>query len=280
MVSVRYFAPAAPLQGLVSSYYWVEAELPVVRDLLRAELAQLRFMVSGVGRYMFADGHWTDNPDAMLIGPTMGPVAFEATAPMRVFGIGLMPAGWAALVGEHADRLADNVVDFTALEPTATQLLEQLTMARCNRERVAATDAFLLALLNRARPTQPWFTRLADEWLTASPNPQVDWLVAQSGMSARSVERMCGRVYGASPKLMARKYRALQAAVRIATGEARGLCDIEAGVFYDQAHFIREFRQFVGTTPARFMEGSGPIRQATLLRARQLPQLPRLARYS
>jgi AraC-like DNA-binding protein len=280
LVSVRYFAPSAPLEGLVSSYYWVDADIPVLRDTLRAELAQMRFMVSGRGRYTFADGHATDNPDAMLMGPTMGPVSFEAVGPMRVFGIGLMPAGWALLVGDHADRFADDVTDLRLVLPGAADLLEQLVLARDDAARVAAADAFLLAVLARSRPTQLWFTRLADAWLTESPNPQVDDLIAASGMSGRSVERLAARLYGAPPKALARKYRALQAAVRIGRGEARGLPDFADGLFYDQAHFIREIKAFVGMTPGELRGGAAPIRQATLLRAQQLPNLPKLARFS
>jgi methylphosphotriester-DNA--protein-cysteine methyltransferase len=157
------------------------------------------------------------------------------------------------------------------------RVLDRLGNASSDEDRCHAINDFLLDRLAQARSPAQWFTRLADAWLTGSTNPDVDALVAASGMSARSVERLTHRIYGASPKLLSRKYRALQAAVRLGTGEAVGWADAAADAFYDQAHFIREFKTFTGMTPARFLVEAAPITRLTIARRRQLPGLPRLA---
>ena len=125
-----------------------------------------------------------------------------------------------------------------------------------------------------------WFTRLTDDWLTATPNPDVDALVARSGMSARSVERLAKRIYGATPKLLARKYRALHAAVQLGNGEIDRWTDLNPGIFYDQAHFIREFKTFTGMTPSRFADEVATVTQLTIARKTLMPDLPKLALYS
>ncbi|HEY0270152.1 MAG TPA: TonB-dependent receptor, partial [Sphingomonas sp.] len=43
MISLRYFQPAADLRRYVSSYYLFSANLPLVTDIVRADLAQIRF---------------------------------------------------------------------------------------------------------------------------------------------------------------------------------------------------------------------------------------------
>jgi AraC-like DNA-binding protein len=152
--------------------------------------------------------------------------------------------------------------------------------ARSDAERVAAADRFFLALLGRARAVPVWFTRLTDDWLTGSANPDLDDLVTQSGMSARSVERLARRIYGASPKLLARKYRTLNAAVRLGNGDIPGWADIIGSAYYDQSHFIREFKQFVGITPMRFLVEAAPLMRLTIVRRQLMPDMPRLASYS
>jgi methylphosphotriester-DNA--protein-cysteine methyltransferase len=195
-----------------------------------------------------------------------------------LFGIGLLPLGWAELIGLSADELADNATDLGGVLPPAlvTNLMDALASASTNAGRCKVVTDFLQARLAANRHAACWFTRLADEWLTASPNPQLDALVAASGMSSRSVERLTNRIYGTSPKLLARKYRALSAAVRLGMGDAQGWSDAAGDAFYDQAHFIREFSAFTGLTPARFLAQLAPLTRATMTQRRHLPGLPNL----
>lgn len=281
MVSLRYFAPAEPLRGLISSYYLFESELPLVTDLLRAELAQMRFTLKGRIVARFAGGKSLDCPATMLSGPTSGPVVFEGHGPLTVVGVGLMPAGWAALIGCHANELADDATSLDdALGAAVARTQERLLNTRCVEGIPEALDALFVGLADRARQAPLWFTRAADAWLTGSASPQVDDLVDATGVSARQVERMAKRVYGASPKLLARKYRALQAAVRMGTGEATTWMEAAGDAFYDQPHFIREFKEFVGMTPHRFAVESAPVLRLTIERRRQLPTMPKLALFS
>ena len=281
MVSLRYFAPAEPLRGLISSYYLFEVDAPRLDDLLRAELAQMRFVLRGRIVAHFANGRTVDCPSTMLSGPTLGPVVFEGHGPLTVVGVGLMPAGWAALIGCHADELADHATALDgALGPLVAQTHERLANTCCPEAMVGVLDSLFLKLAERARRVPVWFTEVADAWLTGSAAPQVDDLVAAADVSARQVERLARRFYGASPKLVARKYRALQAAVRMGTGEAPNWMDAAGEAFYDQPHFIREFKQFVGMTPHRFAVESAPVLRLTIERRRQLPTMPKLALYS
>ncbi|GGE10363.1 hypothetical protein GCM10011529_15930 [Polymorphobacter glacialis] len=280
MVSIRYFAPSPELRPYLSSYYWFESNLPVFSDMMRAELPQIRIATVGSAYNYYANGKVRRATQAMLQGPTSGHVRFVANGPLHLFGVGLLPQGWAELIGEPADRLADDAVDLTdVVGNCADEVVANMAIACDDAARVRAADAFFLCLLARARKSPLWFTRMTDQWLTGTANPDVDALVRASGMSARSVERMAKRIYGASPKLLARKYRALGAAVRIGNAEADNWADLGAG-FYDQSHFIREFKTFVGMTPSRFQDEAAPVTKLTIARKKLMPDMARLALYS
>ncbi len=279
MISIRYFAPAPALRQHISSLYWFESALPVFADMMRAELGQIRLVVEGAAVNDYGGGQYRPGRGAVLQGPTNAPVHYRAKGALRLFGIGLLPLGWTELIGVPAHELADDAVDLAdVLSPAAVRtLMERLANASDDAARCRAVNEFLLARLAAARCPTTWFTRLADDWLTTGSNPDVDVLVRASGMSARSVERLSRQIYGASPKLMARKYRALGAAVRLGIGEASTWQDAAGDAFYDQAHFIREFRNFIGLTPARFLTEAAPVTRITIARRRQLPGLPKLA---
>jgi len=280
VVTIRYFTPAPPLRRYISSYYWFEAEAPFT-DLIRAELPQVRFRVRGTCTFRFGGGCIEACPEVMLSGPTAAPVEFSTQGPLTAFGAGLLPAGWAALIGADADAHADALVDFRDIDAVAAvTCLDQLASATDDATRVAAADRFFTKLAASAHAVPYWFTDLTDSWLTASTSPQVDTLVARSGLCSRQIERLSRRIYGGAPKLMSRKYRALQAAVRLGNGDAHNWSEAAGDAFYDQSHFIREFKTFVGLTPSRFAVEAAPISRLTIARRAQLPNMPRLALFS
>ncbi len=276
--ALRYFSPAAPLRSWVSSYYLFEVDRPVIADTLRAELPQVRFMTHGEGTFSYGGSAPVQVPRAALCGPTTVAVGFQAVGPLRIFGAGLLPAGWAALMGAGANELADSLTDLGDLAgPIANRTLQRMGEARSHREIVAAADAFFLALSMKARQPPLWFTRAADEWLSSSLNPDVNDLVAMTGMSSRQIERLALKVYGSSPKLLARKYRTLQAAVRLGLQPDAGWEIAAAGVFYDQSHFIRDFKTFVGMTPSQFADKDSPwLTRLTIAKRQQLVTMPKL----
>ena len=73
------------------------------------------------------------------------------------------------------------------------------------------------------------------------------------GVTRRQLERQCRRDLGISPKMLARILRFRRAASLIAQGRVRSGADLAAaGGYVDQAHLIRAFQEFAGTTPRLF----------------------------
>src|SRR3546814_14253228 len=91
MLSLRYAAPAPELREFISTYYLFRADLSDIADSTRADLPQIRFMLSGSGHYTFGDGFNAKCPDAMVTGPTTSATRITAKGPLVVFGIGLLP---------------------------------------------------------------------------------------------------------------------------------------------------------------------------------------------
>jgi AraC-like DNA-binding protein len=281
-IRLSYFAPAAPLRGLISSYYHFRFDGPLVQDVLRAELPQVRFLLQGGGRIAYGGEDFVPMPFASLAGPSAHAIRFEAHGPFRLLGVGLLPAGWSALIGEPADRLADRLTDLDQIAPAAVRsAFLQMGEAEADRQLVAAADAFFLLLSMNAKPPPLWFTRTTDAWLADHPAPDVNALVADLGMSARQVERLMLRHYGASPKLIARKYRTLQAAVRLGLHPELGWEGAANGAFYDQSHFIRDFKMFIGMTPGQFTARGSPwLTRLTIAKRTAAAAMPKLSRVS
>ena len=76
----------------------------------------------------------------------------------------------------------------------------------------------------------------------------MDWVADQAGMSARQFRRRCREEAGLGPKHLARILRFRRACRLADQGESWLRVAMEAG-YFDQAHLIRDFREFTGTTP-------------------------------
>jgi AraC-like DNA-binding protein len=265
-VTLDYAAPDEALREYISVFYLFRAGVPHFADDERADIAQFRFLLSGRGSYRFADGHVQSGPAIQLVGPTTAPSHVEIEGPIEVFGVGILPAGWGAMIGIDASALVNRVVDATELfGRELAEVAERLREAATLADKLAIGNALFRGLIARGHEQPRWFTRTVDRWLADNRNPDVDELVRATGLSRRQVERYCKRLYGAPPKLLARKYRALKAAVVLARGQATTADLLDHG-FYDQSHCIREIKRFTGVTPTRI---TGDLPQLTRLTLRR-----------
>lgn len=281
-LSLRYFAPANHLRHWISSYYLFECAAPLLRDTLRAELPQVRFLCAGAGTFAYKNAAPVTMPAASLSGVSNSAIHFDAIGPVRLFGVGLLPAGWATLIGVDADELSDCVIDLdSVVGPCALETLARMIEADTTGAMVAAADAFFGRLAARGREAPLWLVRTTDQWLASSRNPDVNQLTATANMSARQIERLVLRLYGATPKLLARKYRTLKAAVRLGLAPDLGWEEAAADIFYDQSHFIRDFRTFIGLTPSQFMAPDARrLNRLTIGTRHKVAILPSLTRLS
>ncbi|MBB5707538.1 helix-turn-helix domain-containing protein [Sphingopyxis panaciterrulae] len=267
--ALQYFPPEADLADLVSTFYFVRIDRPPFDEYERADRPQFRLMTHPNGEYVFPDGHRFAATRATIVGPTSGSVRAICRGATRVFGFGMLPAGWATLMGEDADKLTDRALDAVQLFGSwMDEVVATLEGAADDAERLVAANNFVREIMKRNEPAPLWFIRIADRWLTESPSPQVADLVAATGMSIRSVERMTKHYYGLSPRMLARKYRAVRAAAAIARGETIDT-DALGDAFYDQSHLIREIKRFAGATPGQLRTPS-PYTAATTQGRKQL----------
>jgi AraC-like DNA-binding protein len=167
----------------------------------------------------------------------------------------LAPLAAYTLLGLPIEELGGQVVDLgDVLGAAGRRLAEQLREAPTWRHRFALLDRFLL----RRREDGP------------QPSPEVAWawrrlvatagavpirrLAAEAGWSQRHLIARFRRQVGLRPKTAARLVRFGTVWRRL---DERGPLDWaevarEAG-YADQAHLVRDFRQFTGMPPTRFL---------------------------
>uniref|UniRef100_UPI0035CC258D helix-turn-helix domain-containing protein n=1 Tax=uncultured Sphingomonas sp. TaxID=158754 RepID=UPI0035CC258D len=273
IVRLDYAVPAPEIAEYVTLFYDFSADVPFFEDIERADNAQLRFRLSsGASTYRFPDGTVQDVPEFHVVGPTSGAMHVSAEGPVAVFGMGLTAGGWAAMIGADASNMLNRTVDAGDLFGAGRLQVAAAALRKVEgiAARAAIGEALVRDLVRHAAGHggngangATGFVRQVDAWLAASPSPEMEDLIAITALSRRQIERKCNAVYGAPPKLLARKYRALRAAVAMVAGEESVGDAVERG-FYDQSHMIREVKQFTGLTPGQIRAEPGILSHLTI----------------
>lgn len=262
------FRPPGPvLAPYVHTFYLFRTEA-ALEGVERVGLGNIRFVLRGEGSARFASGREAASRPVSITAPPAAAIAYRLKGPFVCFGVSLRPLGWSALTGLNARASAERIVDGATLYgQDALALRTQLQAMETIEAMAIATEAFLLRHLRAVPATHHRLARAVREW-ELSPDPTIESLYARVDMSPRQVARLLNQYYGGPPKLLERKVRATRAAIAL----VRGVDPNEvAGMFYDQAHMIRELRQFLGHTPRSLRERADPVLEMMLLRE-PLPQ--------
>lgn len=165
------------------------------------------------------------------------------------------PAGALPFLGVPLGQMTDScvaLVDLWASE--AIMLREQLIDAPGPAARVALLETFLLARTS-GRVVVPHSDVLA-VLAAAERNPsmRVSEAAAVTGLSPKRLSTLFREQAGLAPKSYLR-VRRLQAALRrLDSGAACGATIATDLGYFDQAHFVREFRAFTGSTPTQYLQ--------------------------
>jgi AraC-like DNA-binding protein len=118
--------------------------------------------------------------------------------------------------------------------------------------QIETAVAQLRELLPPRDPVADQVAALVQQILDDREICKVDDLVRRCGRSARTLQRLFGDYVGVSPKWVIQRYRLHEAVARIHGGGADwAAMALELG-YFDQAHFIRDFKAVVGRTPRKY----------------------------
>jgi AraC-like DNA-binding protein len=255
-IEVAQFVPPPQLAPFVTQFYHFRCEQPRVRDAQPAALGHIVFYIRGQGTLQFEDGQTYWNDPVSLFGPGMAHAEFDIEGPFEDFGLALSPLGFVALTGKPATAYADRMVDAaelfgTGITDMAVRFREERKHGRITvRDMVEQTTAFLVPFIRPVPADHIQLIQTVSQWISSEFDPDVEAVFAMIDKSRSTATRLIRQYFGASPKQLMRKYRALRAATVLvdpdATPEMRARVE---SLFYDQPHMIREIRHFTGRTP-------------------------------
>ena len=261
----RYFRPREDIRDFVSSYYSVSFD-EGMSDVMRAEIANVRFLVKGnLTSDISGEPAEIDARAALLCGPTHRASNVSFSKGCHVFGAAVTPLGWARLFDVDASDLADQVVPLDGyIKDAQSKLAKRVLTAGNDEVRVDACDRLFASMADHERAINQHFLDEVTAWITSPESNELSDLLERFELSTRQVERLSKKHFGCPPKMLHRKFRALTSANRLVWNDLTDWREVASTHYYDQPHFIREFKHFNGRTPSEFINGAHLLVRATL----------------
>ncbi|MGC4088951.1 MAG: helix-turn-helix transcriptional regulator [Polyangiaceae bacterium] len=189
---------------------------------------------------------------AAVCGARSSPLVF-GTAFGPTVGVHFKPGGARPFFDLPADELAEQTASLEQFWGTSTRLLrEQLAECGCLRGRVQILESFLLERARRqCEPSAALSAALsAFEELDLSSVAEVS---RRTGLSPKRLLCLFRDEVGLSPKTFWRIRRFRSALQGLERGASRGADLATHHGYFDQAHFLREFRALAGSSPREYL---------------------------
>lgn len=172
----------------------------------------------------------------------------------RVFGIKFKPAGFHPFLGESLSAMTDTSLALPEVFGAPGQALEDAVLAAGDdATRIELAEAFLRGCHPEPDPRVPFVNGIAAHIAANREITRLEHIAERFTVGTRTLQRLFARYVGVSPKWVIQRYRLHEALARVDAGEIVDWAALALDLgYFDQAHFIKDFKAMVGRTPAEY----------------------------
>lgn len=250
----KRIAPDHGLEKLIECYWIVENDdpTPCRQKIIPDGYEEIIFHYGDPYRICLSKT-WEQQTGRLLAGQITRYFWLENTGRAGVVGIKLKPTASTQLFGLDMHVLTNKVIDLPASIAVQLEPLQQVILqSRDHDHWVARFNEYFFRLMQQTAITHLPVDAAARLILARRGLITVAEIAGAVGLGERQLERLFRKYVGVSPKMYARIIR-FSAIFQLIEQEDPGWAGLayEAG-YYDQSHFIRNFKAFTGEDPSRY----------------------------
>ncbi|WP_126247168.1 helix-turn-helix transcriptional regulator [Chitinophaga rhizosphaerae] len=250
-MTIRKFQPSGTLAPYISEYLLIESDADILNQTIPGTSLVLSFRFSG-RIVQESDGKSEVLPGSVISGLRKNARGFRYEKGtfnlLAVFREGAIHAFTRVPAHELFGLSVDTQDIFPSAEISALQ--ERLAEAPGHPQRLLLLEAFLLRQLTPI-PQDGLILEAASLIKRQNGNLRIKSLAEALHISQDPLEKRFRARIGATPKQYAALVRLNALVGRYHDTESLTQAAYEAG-YFDQSHFIRDFRQFTGQTPKAY----------------------------
>lgn len=259
-MNYQTFQPHPDLASLVKCYWTLEVPSAVNSQRQRIipdGCIEMAFILGeDIKRYTSED-EFIIQPRAMVLGQITEPFFIEPTGYVNSFAVRFYPYGFANFVTTSIKDLANKETPIDLLfGEKATKALEQkIIHATDTIKRIGIIERFLLDELNHKATIDNIVKTTIDALLSTNGSTPINAILKDNLSKRRQLERKFLKQIGISPKQLGKVIRLQTALKMLLNQQSENLTKIAyESEYYDQAHFIKDFKEFTGSNPKEFLE--------------------------
>jgi AraC-like DNA-binding protein len=190
-----------------------------------------------------------------ISGPHSRSFAIDTDEQTSVIGISFRPAGAVPFLKFPSDELHNQHVSLDDVwGRLASELRERVLAAPTPREKLRVAEIMLLERAAGVFDSQPVVEYAVHNFLARPATLKIAEVTAKTGFSSRRFIELFKQHVGMPPKMFCRVRRFQSVLKKIASGQQVRWSDLALDCgYYDQAHFIHDFRSFSGINPVKYL---------------------------
>lgn len=254
------FEPHPDLSSIVQCYWSLEVPArpnPEKQRIVPDGTIEMAFILGDDIRRFTSDSDFIIQPRAMILGQTIKPFYIQPVGEVKTFAVRFYPYGFANFIETDIKDLLNKETHINLLfeKEEARELSIGIGQASNTEERIAVVENFLLERMSQSTTIDKIVTSTVDDIIQSNGSLAVHELVKMHQSNRRQLERKFSKQVGLSPKQLGKVIR-LQAALKLLIHDkGNNLTQVAyASDYYDQAHFIKDFREFTGTSPKDYLK--------------------------
>ncbi len=172
------------------------------------------------------------------------------------FGVKFRPGAFRGLLGRAVTRIADDSVASTTLFGAQAVLLDAVLACDDDASAAIVASDFLRTRLPAADEPALLAGLIVDSVAADLQLHSAEELARRFDLSLRALQRLFSGYVGVGPKWVIKRYRIHEAVARVQAGRPVSWAALAQDLgYFDQAHFIADFRKLVGRTPGDYARG-------------------------
>lgn len=252
------FKPCKMLEPYVACY-WLSVFTGTKDEAQKLKLKTVTLIPDGSPSFIFDINCKQNWHYESIWGVTDKPVVLynqhsTSKGETMTFGVDFRPGGLYRFLNVPMGEFTNQSIGLEQVSNSALhQLTENIINAVSIGEQIHNIESYLLEQLNKANSYQPSVTEALYMINETSGNIKVSELANKLLISDRSLRRQFHEHVGISPKTLCRITR-LQSAIKVCIGNKQLdflMAAYDSG-YFDQSHFIKDFKEFCSCTPSQY----------------------------
>jgi AraC-like DNA-binding protein len=256
-MNYEVFEPNLDLSELIKCYWILESpkeETMEKQTIVPDGCMEMIFHYGDPYKQYTKNGKSIIQPKCFVIGQLTRPLEIEPTGETGIFSVRFHPNGFLPFANIPIKEMENTSVSLEKLFGKEGQEIEETVLnANSTVDRIKLIETFLFNQLADTRTIDRIVKSTVETILTANGQLSVDELTRQTNINRRQLERKFSSTIGLSPKQLSKTIR-LQATLKMLLDKKFTSLTALAyeNEYYDQAHFIKDFKELTGFTPKEF----------------------------